>query len=192
MNSKTKSNHTETCETIKLGIDAHAKWFYVARQLDGATPQPVQKMTLEGLLRFVARQLGLHLGIGLRYDEALLRRVQRHIHFRLPTASMRRELFALIPFTQPGTGEGQIAHCLRLSPLRSDSRVTEEPGPQRRGHPQRVPERLNAIHAGSRDPDPAKWVVTEEMLMREIKGARAAMARHSGKDGSARRIGFGA
>ena len=29
------------------------------------------------------------------------------------------------------------------------------------------------------------------MLMREIKGARAAMARHSGKDGSARRIGFG-
>ncbi|MHC4923562.1 MAG: hypothetical protein ACYTG4_05725, partial [Planctomycetota bacterium] len=42
--------------TIKLGIDAHAKWYYVARQLDGATPQPVQKMDLDGLLHFVAQQ----------------------------------------------------------------------------------------------------------------------------------------
>ena len=37
----------------ELGIDAHAKWYYVARQLDGATPQPVQKMDFHGLLRFV-------------------------------------------------------------------------------------------------------------------------------------------
>jgi ATP-dependent 26S proteasome regulatory subunit len=29
------------------------------------------------------------------YDDALLRRVQRHIQFRLPNASMRRELLAL-------------------------------------------------------------------------------------------------
>jgi SpoVK/Ycf46/Vps4 family AAA+-type ATPase len=28
------------------------------------------------------------------YDPAVLRRIQRHIHFRLPNASMRRELFA--------------------------------------------------------------------------------------------------
>ena len=30
----------------------------------------------------------------LRVAKALLRRIQRHIHFRLPNASMRRELFA--------------------------------------------------------------------------------------------------
>jgi hypothetical protein len=36
MNAKTESNPTETCETIKLGIDAHAKCFHVGRQLDGA------------------------------------------------------------------------------------------------------------------------------------------------------------
>ncbi len=30
---------TKSYDTIKLGIDAHAKWYYVARQLDGATPQ---------------------------------------------------------------------------------------------------------------------------------------------------------
>ena len=43
MNNKTELNSTETHATIKLGIDAHAKWFYVARQVDGATPQPVRK-----------------------------------------------------------------------------------------------------------------------------------------------------
>ena len=32
------------------------EWYYVGRQVDGATPQPVQKMTFEGLLRFVAKQ----------------------------------------------------------------------------------------------------------------------------------------
>ena len=51
---------------------------------------------------------------------------------------------------------------------------------------------LNAIHAGSRDPDPAKWVVTEEMLVREVRLARAAKARHSGCKAARGRIGFSA
>ena len=51
-----KTETSKSYDTIKLGIDAHAKWYYVARQLDGVTPQPVQKMTFETLLRFVARQ----------------------------------------------------------------------------------------------------------------------------------------
>jgi hypothetical protein len=51
-----KTESTKSYNTIKLGIDAHAKWYYVARQLDGATPQPVQKMELDGLLHFVAKQ----------------------------------------------------------------------------------------------------------------------------------------
>jgi len=37
MNTHTQLNPTELHATIKLGIDAHAKWFYVGRQLDGAT-----------------------------------------------------------------------------------------------------------------------------------------------------------
>jgi len=32
--------------------------------------------------------------------------------------------------------------------------------------------------------------VTEEMLVREVKRAKAAKAKHGGKDGSGRRIGF--
>jgi hypothetical protein len=56
MHSKTDLKPTESHASIKPGIDAHAKSFYVARQLDGATPQPVQKMSFEGLLRFAAKQ----------------------------------------------------------------------------------------------------------------------------------------
>jgi len=48
---------------------------------------------------------------------------------------------------------------------------------------------LNAIHAGSRDPDPAKWLVTEEMLVREVRRAKAAKEKHSGRR-AGRRIGF--
>ena len=59
MNDK-KAESTKSYETIKLGIDAHSKWYYVARQLDGATPQPVQKMELDGLLHFVAKQQKLN------------------------------------------------------------------------------------------------------------------------------------
>ena len=55
---------TKSCATIKLGIDPHAKWYYVARQLDGATPQPVQKMDLDGLLHFVAKQQRLAREVG--------------------------------------------------------------------------------------------------------------------------------
>ena len=58
MKTTTETN-TKSYATIKLGIDAHSKWYYVARQLDGATPQPVQKMEIDGLLHFVAKQQGL-------------------------------------------------------------------------------------------------------------------------------------
>ena len=59
MMTEDKTKTTKSYDTIKLGIDAHAKWYYVARQLDGATPQPVQKMTFDALLRFVAKQQDL-------------------------------------------------------------------------------------------------------------------------------------
>ena len=59
MTTQTTVKTSEHYETIKLGIDAHAKWYYVSRQVDGATPQPVQKMTFEELRLFVARNLVL-------------------------------------------------------------------------------------------------------------------------------------
>jgi hypothetical protein len=50
---------------------------------------------------------------------------------------------------------------------------------------------VNAIHAGSTDADPAKWLVTQVMLEREIAKAKKAKAEHSGEKGkNRRRIGF--
>jgi SpoVK/Ycf46/Vps4 family AAA+-type ATPase len=47
------------------------------------------------------------------YDLALLRRIQSHIHFRLPNASMRRELFALhLPNNQRVTADFAIRAIL--------------------------------------------------------------------------------
>lgn len=64
-----KSNQDQgNAESIKLGIDAHAKFYYVARQIDGATPQPVQKFNYEGLLRFVARQQKLAIEVYTCYE----------------------------------------------------------------------------------------------------------------------------
>jgi hypothetical protein len=50
---------------------------------------------------------------------------------------------------------------------------------------------MNAIYAGSVDADPAKWMVTQGMLEREIGKVKKAKAEHSGeKEGPKRRIGF--
>ena len=38
------SQSTASYDSTKLGIDAHAQYYWVSRQVDGATPQPVQKL----------------------------------------------------------------------------------------------------------------------------------------------------
>lgn len=60
--SNTHTNDTQTstaikAKRIKLGIDVHADWYVVVRQVDHATPQPAQKYTPEGFLKFVEKQL---------------------------------------------------------------------------------------------------------------------------------------
>ena len=56
MTTSTPSHSTVSYEAIKLGIDAHAQYYWVSRQVDGATPQPVQKMAYEERMRFVVKQ----------------------------------------------------------------------------------------------------------------------------------------
>lgn len=46
-------------QVIKLAIDAHAKFYMVARQIDNAPSQPPQKFGREELLKFIAKQLKL-------------------------------------------------------------------------------------------------------------------------------------
>jgi hypothetical protein len=110
------------------------------------------------------------------YDPALLRRIQRHIHFRLPNVSMRRELFAL-HLPNPERVEADHAALAGLSKGLSGGDILNVC--------------VNAIYAGSVDSDPERWVVTQAMLEREIGKAKKAKAEHSGeKEGPRRRIGF--
>ena len=55
--AKSTSEHRH--QVIKLAIDAHAKFYMVARQIDNAPSQPPQKFGREELLKFIAKQLGL-------------------------------------------------------------------------------------------------------------------------------------
>jgi SpoVK/Ycf46/Vps4 family AAA+-type ATPase len=91
------------------------------------------------------------------YDPALLRRIARHIKFRLPNASMRRELFAL-HLPNHSRVEADYAVLAELSRGLSGGDILNVC--------------VNAIHAGSTDADPAKWLVTQGMLEREIAKVR--------------------
>jgi SpoVK/Ycf46/Vps4 family AAA+-type ATPase len=110
------------------------------------------------------------------YDPALLRRIQRHIKFRLPDASMRRELFAL-HLPNPARVKADYAVLAELSRGLSGGDILNVC--------------VNAIHAGSTDADPEKWQVTQVILGREITKAKKAKAEHAGEKGKNRRtIGF--
>jgi SpoVK/Ycf46/Vps4 family AAA+-type ATPase len=110
------------------------------------------------------------------YDPALLRRIQSHIKFRVPNASMRRELFAL--------------HLPNPERVRADYSVLAELSKGLSGG-DILNICLNAIYAGSTDPNPEHWLVTQAMIEAEIARAKKANAEHSGeKAGPKRRIGF--
>ena len=49
MTTSTPSQSSPSYAAIKLGIDAHAQYYWVSRRVDGATPPPVQKMTYDEL-----------------------------------------------------------------------------------------------------------------------------------------------
>lgn len=110
------------------------------------------------------------------YDPAVLRRVQRHINFKLPDEAMRRELFA-IHLPNHGRVEASFEILAAASVGLSGGDILNIA--------------LNAIHAGSVDADPAKWKVTQAMLEREIERVRKAKEEHLGKAKRERRvIGF--
>jgi SpoVK/Ycf46/Vps4 family AAA+-type ATPase len=110
------------------------------------------------------------------YDPAMLRRIQRHIKFRLPDASMRRELFAL-HLPNPDRVKADFAVLAELSRGLSGGDILNVC--------------VNSIYTSSTDPNPAEWQVTQGMLESEIRKVRKAKAEHSGEKGkNRRRIGF--
>ena len=109
------------------------------------------------------------------YDPALLRRIQRHIKFRLPDEAMRRELFAL-HLPNHSRIEADFAVLAGLSRGLSGGDILNIC--------------VNSIHAGSVNEDPVKWKITQEMVEKEIKKVGRAKKEHEGKAKSTSRIGF--
>ncbi len=120
------------------------------------------------------------------FDPALLRRIQRHINFRNPDASMRRELFALASMRR----ELFALHLPNPDRVKADCAVLAELSRGLSGG-DILNVCVNAIHVGSTNADPAKWQVTQAMLEREIAKVIKAKVEHSGEKGKNRRvIGF--
>jgi transposase len=101
MNPSTGSHQTEICQSIKLGIDAHARIYCVARQVDGATSQPVRKMTFEGLLHFVARQQRLAREVFTCYEAGAF---GCHLHRRLTEMGVTNHVVQPQDWDEQGKG----------------------------------------------------------------------------------------
>lgn len=114
--TNTNTTIAKSYARIKLGIDAHAKWYYVARQLDGATPQPVQKMDLDGLLHFVAKQQRLAREVHTCYEAGAF---GYHLHRKLVAMGVRNLVVQPQDWDERGKGVktdriDALALCQRL------------------------------------------------------------------------------
>ena len=100
------------------------------------------------------------------YDEAILRRIARHVEFALPNASMRERIFR--------------SHLPSIGRVSADLRnVAMSSRGLSGGDILNVC--LNAIHAASVDPDPANWRLNEETLLAEIQKVKAGKRAHESR-----------
>ena len=99
------------------------------------------------------------------YDEAILRRIARHIEFALPNVEMRERLFR--------------AHLPNAELVPSDLR---QAAIKARGFSggDILNACLNAMLAASADPIPDNWQLSEAALLAEIAKIQAGKAAHSG------------
>ena len=89
---------------------------------------------------------------------------QRPIHFRLPNASKRRELFAHhLPNPKRVTADYEVLAALSRGLSGGEIRKIC----------------VSAIHQGSAHLDPAKWMVSQPMLKREIAKVKKTMTLYS-------------
>jgi len=101
------------------------------------------------------------------YDEAILRRVARHIEFALPNAAMRELIFrSHLPNAERTPAD--------LQPIAMAARGLSG------GDILNVC--VNAMQAASTDPNPANWRVTTEGLMAEVRKVKAAKAAHANEE----------
>ena len=100
------------------------------------------------------------------YDEAILRRIARHVEFALPNASMREKIFR--------------SHLPSIARVSADLRNVAMVARGLSGG-DILNVCLNAIHAASVDPDPANWRLSESTLLAEIHKVQAGKKAHEGR-----------
>jgi SpoVK/Ycf46/Vps4 family AAA+-type ATPase len=99
------------------------------------------------------------------YDEAILRRIARHVEFALPNASMREKIFrSHLPSIELVSAD--LRNVAMMSRGLSGGDILNVC--------------LNAIHAASSDPDPANWRLSEEILLAEVRKVKAGKRAHEG------------
>ena len=98
------------------------------------------------------------------YDEAMLRRVAKHIEFKLPNRAMRKAILEL--------------HLPTLSRVEADlSGVAKASKGLSGGDLKNVC--LNAIYSGSEHADSSQWKITQAILISEVRNVKAAKITHS-------------
>jgi transposase len=95
------SKSTTSYDSIKLGIDAHAQYYWVSRQVDGATPQPVQKMTYDELMLFVVKQQKLTRSVVTCYEAGAF---GFHLHRRLEELGIKNYVVQPQDWDERGKG----------------------------------------------------------------------------------------
>lgn len=99
------------------------------------------------------------------YDPALLRRIARHIRFKLPDRAMRQKLFQL--------------HLPNLARVNADlESIAIEARGLSGGDILNVC--LNAIYAGSADDNPDKWQISGAHLIAEVEKVKRTKREHEG------------
>ena len=95
------SRSTASYDSIKLGIDAHAQYYWVSRQVDGATPQPVQKMNYDELMLFVVKQQKLTGNVVTCYEAGAF---GFHLHRRLEELGIKNYVVQPQDWDERGKG----------------------------------------------------------------------------------------
>lgn len=97
------------------------------------------------------------------YDAAILRRIARHIEFKLPNHAMRRRIFELHLPSRRRVDADMMAVAAAAKGLSG-------------GDIKNVC--LNSIYSGSADANPANWRITQAILIGEIEKVKISKERH--------------
>lgn len=100
------------------------------------------------------------------YDEAMLRRIARHVEFKLPNSKMREEILRRHLPNPERVPENLRSVAIAAEGLSGGDLLNVC---------------VNAMEAGSMDADPQKWRVTEALLLAEVRRVMSSKEAHAGR-----------